>query len=209
MRILLIDDHPLVRAGARQLLAEHWPDAQILEAGDLASGLAQADGCTLAVIDLSLPDARGLESLVTLRRRVPQVPVLVLSMHAETAYAARALQLGASGYLTKDRAGSELIAAAQRLVDGGRYISADLADLLADQLLGAQPEQPLHTRLSAQELRIALLLAEGQSVGGIADALSLSVKTISTYRSRALEKLSLTSNAELTRYCLAQGLIGL
>lgn len=209
MRILLIDDHPLVRAGGRQLLVEHWPDAQILEAGDLAGGLAQIDGCSLAVIDLSLPDARGLESLITLRRRAPQVPVLVLSMHAETAYAARALQLGASGYLTKDRAGSELIAAVQRLIDGGRYISADLADQLADQLVGEQPEQPLHSRLSAQELRIALLLAEGQSVGGIAETMNLSVKTISTYRSRALEKLGLTNNAELTRYCLAQGLIEL
>lgn len=209
MRILLIDDHPLVRAGARQLLAERWPDARIIEAGDLASGLAQIDGCTMAVIDLSLPDARGLEGLIKLRRRTPKVPVLVLSMHAETAYAARALQLGASGYLTKDRAGSELVAAAQRLVDGGRYISADLADRLADQLVGEQPEQPLHSRLSAQELRIALLLAEGRSVGHIADAMNLSVKTISTYRSRALEKLSLANNAELTRYCLAQGLIEL
>lgn len=105
MRVLLIDDHPLVRAGARRLIADHWPEADIVEAGTLAQALAALDGCTLAVLDLSLPDASGLEALVKLHRRAPALPLLVLSMHAEAAYAARALQLGAAGYLPKDRAG--------------------------------------------------------------------------------------------------------
>ena len=205
MRVLLVDDHPLVRAGARQLILDRWPDAQVLETGTLDA----LDGCTLAVVDLSLPDASGLEALVKLRRRAPTLPVLVLSMHAEAAYAARAVQLGAAGYLPKDRAGEELVTAVQRLLAGGRYIGADLADRLADLLTGASPTQPAHATLSTQELRVALLLAQGRSVSDISQTMYLSVKTISTYRSRALEKLGLTSNAELMRYCLSQGLIEL
>ena len=209
MRVLLVDDHPLVRAGARQLILDRWPDAQVLETGTLGAALDALDGCTLAVVDLSLPDASGLEALVKLRRRAPTLPVLVLSMHAEAAYAARAVQLGAAGYLPKDRAGEELVTAVQRLLAGGRYIGADLADRLADLLTGASPTQPAHATLSTQELRVALLLAQGRSVSDISQTMYLSVKTISTYRSRALEKLGLTSNAELMRYCLAQGLIEL
>lgn len=209
MRVVLVDDHPLVRAGARQLILDRWPQAQVLEAGTLGAALDALDGCTLAVVDLSLPDASGLEALVKLRRRAPTLPVLVLSMHAEAAYAARAVQLGAAGYLPKDRAGEELVTAVQRLLAGGRYIGADLADRLADLLTGASPTQPAHATLSTQELRVALLLAQGRSVGEISQTMYLSVKTVSTYRSRALEKLGLTSNAELMRYCLAQGLIEL
>lgn len=209
MRVLLVDDHPLVRAGARRLIADRWPNAELVEAGTLAEALAALNGCTLAVLDLSLPDASGLEALVKLRRRAPAVPLLVLSMHAEEAYAARALQLGASGYLPKDRASEELVTAVQRLLSGGRYIGADLADRLADLLTGASPAQPAHATLSTQELRVALLLAQGHSVGDIADIMCLSVKTVSTYRARALEKLGLANNAELMRYCLAQGLIEL
>lgn len=209
MRVLLVDDHPLVRAGARQLILGRWPQAQVQEAGTLDEALDRLDGCTLALVDLSLPDASGLEALVKLRRRAPALPVLVLSMHAEAAYAARALQLGAAGYLPKDRAGEELVTAVQRLLAGGRYIGADLADRLADQLTGTGPAEPPHAALSTQELRVALLLAQGHSVGDIAATMYLSVKTVSTYRSRALDKLGLASNAELTRYCLAQGLIAL
>lgn len=209
MRVLLIDDHPLVRAGARQLIVDRWPDAQVLEVGTLGEALGALDGCTLAVVDLSLPDAKGLEALVTLRRRAPHLPVLVLSMHAEEAYAARAVQLGAAGYLPKDRAGEELVTAVQRLLAGGRYIGADLADRLADLLSGTSPATPVHGRLSAQELRVVLLLAQGKGVGEIANTMFLSVKTVSTYRSRALEKLGVGNNAELTRYCLAHRLIDL
>lgn len=209
MRVLLVDDHPLVRAGARRLIVDHWPEAEVLEAGRLSDAIAMLDACALVVLDLSLPDASGLEALVKLHRRAPKVPLLVLSMHAEDAYAARALQLGAAGYLPKDRAGEELVTAMQRLLAGGRYIGADLADRLADMLTGSSPATPAHDRLSTQELRVALLLAQGKAVGEIADTMCLSVKTISTYRGRALEKLGLGNNSELTRYCLAQGLIEL
>ncbi len=209
MRLLLVDDHPLLRAGVRQLILARWPQAQLVEASDLAMALTLAAGCQAATLDLSLPDANGLEALVRLRRRAPDLPVLVLSMHAEQAFAARALQMGAAGYLTKDRAGEELVTALERLLTGGRYITSSLADRLADMLGGAAVATPAHEHLSVQELRVMLLLAAGQSATDIAASMHLSVKTISTYRSRALEKLGLTSNADLTRYCLAQGLIDL
>lgn len=209
MRLLLIDDHPLLRAGVRQLIVNRWPDAEVIDASDLASAMRLAPGCRAAVLDLSLPDAHGIEALVRLRRVEPKLSVLVLSMHAEEAFAARALQMGAAGYLTKDRAGEELVTALERVLAGGRYITASLASRLADMLTGTDPARAAHELLSVQELRVALLLAQGRSVADIAATVHLSVKTVSTYRARALEKLHLTTNADLTRYCLAHGLIEL
>ena len=209
MRLLLIDDHPLLRAGVRQLIVGRWPDAEVIDASDLASAVRLAPGCRVAVLDLSLPDAHGIEALVRLRRVAPQLSILVLSMHGEEAFAARALQLGAAGYLTKDRAGEELVSALERVLAGGRYITASLASRLADMLTGTDPARAAHELLSVQELRVTLLLAQGRSVADIAATVHLSVKTVSTYRARALEKLQLASNADLTRYCLAHGLIEL
>jgi len=209
MRILLIDDHPLLRAGVRQLIVDRWPDAEVIDASDLASAVRLAPGCRAAVLDLSLPDAHGIEALVRLRRLAPQLSILVLSMHAEEAFAARALQLGAAGYLTKDRAGEELVSALERVLSGGRYITGSLASRLADMLTGTDPARAAHELLSVQELRVALLLAQGRSVADIAATVHLSVKTVSTYRARAFEKLRLATNADLTRYCLAHGLIEL
>lgn len=209
MRILLIDDHPLLRAGVRQLIVDRWPDAEVIDASDLASAVRLAPGCRAAVLDLSLPDAHGIEALVRLRRLAPQLSILVLSMHAEEAFAARALQLGAAGYLTKDRAGEELVSALERVLSGGRYITGSLASRLADMLTGTDPARAAHELLSVQELRVALLLAQGRSVADIAATVHLSVKTVSTYRARAFEKLHLATNADLTRYCLAHGLIEL
>ena len=209
MRILLIDDHPLLRAGVRQLIVDRWPDAEVIDAADLASAVRLAPGCRAAVLDLSLPDAHGIEALVHLRRVAPKLSILVLSMHAEEAFAARALQLGAAGYLTKDRAGEELVTALERVLAGGRYITASLASRLADILTGTDPARAAHELLSVQELRVTLLLAQGHSVADIAATVHLSVKTVSTYRARALQKLDLATNADLTRYCLAHGLIEL
>jgi two-component system invasion response regulator UvrY len=209
MRILLIDDHPLLRAGVRQLIVDRWPDAEVIDASDLASAVRLVPGCRAAVLDLSLPDAHGIEALVHLRRVAPKLSILVLSMHAEEAFAARALQLGAAGYLTKDRAGEELVTALERVLAGGRYITASLASRLADILTGTDPARAAHELLSVQELRVALLLAQGRSVADIAATVHLSVKTVSTYRARALQKLDLATNADLTRYCLAHGLIEL
>lgn len=210
-RILLVDDHPIVRAGVAQLIRDRWQGAELAEAGSLGEALKLLEGAAwnAVVLDISLPDAQGLEGLARLRRKAPDTPVLVLSMHAETAYAARALQGGAAGYLTKDRAGAELMTALDRVLAGGRYVTASLAETLAGLLTRQAVDRPAHETLSVQEHRVLLLLAGGKSVGEVAQTMHLSVKTVSTYRSRILDKLHLRNNAELTRYCLAHGLISL
>lgn len=209
MRILLIEDHPVFRFGLRQLIAQRWPEAELLEAGTLAEGLtlARSQPPAVAVLDLNLPDAAGVESVAACRRAFPALPLLVLSLNDEAAYASRVLQLGASGYLAKDRALDELVHALQRVLAGGRYISTALAERMADRLAGASSSALQHESLSDQELRILLLLAQGQRVGQIAERMHLSPKTVSTYRSRLLDKLGLSSNLELADYCRRHALI--
>jgi DNA-binding NarL/FixJ family response regulator len=209
MRILLIEDHPLTRFGIQQLLLQRWPNCQIGECTTLAAGLEQARArpWDIALLDLSLADAHGLEALVQLHRAVPSLPILVLSMHAEAAYAARALQHGAAGYLAKDRATDELPIAISRITAGHRYISQSLAESLAGLLAGVRPTALPHEVLSAQEHRVMLLIASGFSTGEIAARMHLSAKTIGTYRSRIIEKTGLSSSAEIARYCQAQGLL--
>jgi two-component system invasion response regulator UvrY len=208
MKLLLVEDHPIFRLGVRQLILGRWPDAVIDEAGTLAEALAavRAGPHELALVDLNLPDSDGLEVVTQLRRAAPALRLLVLSLNAETAYAQRALQLGASGYLAKDRAAAELIVAIERIVAGGRYITASLAEQLAD-LMSGQRAAEAHAGLSAQEYRVMIQLAEGRRIADIAAVMHLSPKTVSTYRGRILEKLGLGSNAELARYCQSHRLI--
>lgn len=208
MRILIIDDHPIMRHGVRQLIERRWPEAQVAEAENLAEALTlpSDEPWDAIVLDLSLPDASGLEGLTRLRRGLPATPMLVLSVHNEDAYAARALQLGAAGYLTKERATGELGTALERVLAGGRYISSTLADRLADQLSGAKMDRAPHELLSPQEYRVLVLIGAGKPVGEVAEIMRLSVKTISTYRARILEKMNLRNNAEITRYCLVNRL---
>lgn len=207
MNILLVEDHPIFRIGAIQLIRQHWPDAHIVEAASLREALeaVRADGLTLAVADLNLPDAHGIEAVAQLLRAAPQLRLLVLSLNAERDYAERVLALGAVGYLAKDRAAGELIRAIERIAAGGRYIGPALAEHLADRLAGKAPAQP-HEQLSAQEYRVLLRLAAGERIADIAAAMHLSPKTVSTYRTRVLEKLGVASNAELARYCQARHL---
>jgi DNA-binding NarL/FixJ family response regulator len=207
MKILLVEDHPIFRFGVRQLLAQRWPDATIGEAASLAEGLtlARSGAWQAAVVDLNLPDAEGIEVVSQLLRAQPGLRLLVLSLNAEAAYAQRVMHLGAAGYLAKDRAGDELVAAVERILSGKRYISATLAELLADRVAGGAANP--HEALSDQEYRVMLLLAAGQRVGVIAEAMHLSPKTVSTYRTRILEKLGVEGNVELARYCLDHGLI--
>lgn len=209
MNVLLLEDHPIFRFGVRQLVQQHWPAAAISEAGTLAEALALARRIDfrIALVDLNLPDSEGLEVVAQLHRHAPDLRLLVLSLNAEAAYARRALQMGAAGYLAKDRAAAELITALDRLDAGGRYISMDLAEQLAD-LAAGEAREASHTALSDQEYRVMILLAEGHRVGEIAAVMHLSPKTVSTYRSRIFEKLGLDSNAELARYCVVHGLIG-
>lgn len=208
MRILLVEDHPIFRLGARQLISQRWPDAIVGEASDLRAAVAAArdGGWSVAVVDLNLPDARGIEAVSRILRADRALRVLVLSLNDEAGYASRVLQLGAAGYLAKDRASEELLAAIERIVAGGRYISPALAEQLAERLVVAKPALA-HETLSAQEYRVMLQLAVGSKVGEIAEAMHLSPKTVSTYRGRVLEKLDVAGNVELARYCAAHGLI--
>jgi len=206
--LLIVDDHPLMRMGISQLVLQEWPDAQIDEAPTIAealtrSALARPD---LITLDLSLPDAHGTEGASRLLRALPGVPLLVLSLNAEAAYAARLMQMGASGYLPKDRAPEELRVALRRLSEGGRYVTASMADHLLGLLSGKSPDALPHEQLSAQEHRVMLLIAAGQAPAQIAETMHLSVKTVGSYRARILEKAGWANNTELTKYCVQHGL---
>jgi two-component system invasion response regulator UvrY len=208
MNILLLEDHPIFRFGVRRLVSERWPEAEIIEAGTLNEAFAAGHqrSFNLAIADLNLPDANGLEVIPQLLRAMPTVRLLVLSLNLESVYAQRALKLGAAGYLAKDKAAAELILALERIATGGRFISASLAEQMADRIAGERKVEA-HEELSEQELRILLQLANGRRVSDIAGTMHLSPKTVSTYRSRVLEKLGLASNAELARYCISRKLI--
>lgn len=205
---LVVDDHPIMRIGVRQLILAQWPEAQILEATTIAQALSlgQQTRPDVVVLDLSLPDATGVEGASRMLRALREVPVLVLSLNAESAFAARLLQMGVSGYLPKDRAGEELVLALQRLLAGGRYVTAAMADHLLGLLSGQAPQRLPHEQLSTQEHRVMLLIAAGRTPAEIADTMHLSVKTVGTYRARILEKAGWRNNTELTKYCLQHGL---
>ncbi|MCU0870487.1 MAG: response regulator transcription factor [Burkholderiales bacterium] len=208
-RCLVVDDHPLMRRGVRQLIEASLPDAVVDEAADgetAARLVREHDPVALVVLDLSLPGMHGLDVLERLRRTAPAARVIVLSVHADRELAVRALRAGAAGYVTKDRAVEELADAVSRVLAGGRYLQTDLAAAIAVQH-GSDAADPPHARLSTREFRVMVLLAEGKTVTDAAALLHLSVKTVSTYRTRLLAKMGVASNAELARYCLTHGLI--
>jgi DNA-binding NarL/FixJ family response regulator len=207
-RILVVDDHELVRRGTRQVLAEGFPGATIGEAANASDGLALASGrpWDLVVLDINLPGRSGLEVLEELRRLHPRTAVLVLSAYPEEEFAVRCLRLGAAGYVTKSSAADELLAAARKALEGGRYVTAQLAERLAT-LVGGDLAQEAHEALSSRELQVLRLVATGHSQKEIAAKLSLSEKTIATYRSRIAEKLGVSTNVELTRYALLHKLV--
>lgn len=208
MRVLIVDDHPLMRMGISQLVLQEWPDASLDEAPTIAAALERAAKARpdIITLDLSLPDARGAEGASRLLRALPGVSLLVLSLNAEAAYAARLMQMGASGYLPKDRAPEELRTALRRLSEGGRYVTASMADHLLGLLIGKAPDALPHEQLSTQEHRVMLLVAAGQTPAQIADVMHLSVKTVGSYRARILKKAGWANNTELTKYCVQHGL---
>jgi two-component system invasion response regulator UvrY len=201
--ILLADDHEVVRKGLIQILAKSVPDLSVDEAvsGHEALAWALKTDYALVVLDISMPGRGGLEVLREIRSRRPKIPVLILSMHPEEEYAVRALRAGASGYVTKDSAAEELAAAVRRVLAGGRYVSGSLAERLAGELKPSGGRMP-HETLSDREYQVMRMLAAGKTVKEIGEELSLSVKTISTYRSRVLEKMRLRNNAEIARYAV-------
>ena len=208
MKILIVDDHAVVRRGVRQILDEEFPGAQITEAtnGAEALELARKDQWTCIVLDISMPGRSGLDALRELKVSSPKVPVLVLSGHPEDQYALRVLKLGAAGYLTKDQAPEELVKALKRVLAGGKYITAALAEKLADQLQGETTRAP-HELLSDREFEVLRGIATGRALKEIAAELSISEKTVSTYHTRLLEKMRLRSDAEVVRYALEHGLL--
>lgn len=208
MRVLCVDDHAIFRQGVKQILMQHDRTVKIGEAAtaEAAVQLARDSRWDLIILDLSLPDRSGLQLLSELKREQPDVPVIVLSMHAEDEYAVRALRIGASGYVTKESAPEELIVAVQKVIRGGRYMTPALAEKIAFTYASpAAPEKPHHA-LSERELEILQLIGAGKSLKEIAAMLQLSVKSVSTYRARVLEKMTMTTNADLIRYVVENNL---
>ena len=208
IRVLIADDHPIVRQGLRQILSE-IPDMVV--AGEAVNGQetldqVRAGGWDVLVLDITMPDRSGLDILKELKHQQPDLPVLVLSIHAEEQFAVRLLKAGASGYLTKENAPDELVKAIRKVVDGGKYISQSLAESLAFSL-DVTSDRPRHETLSDREFQVMQLMASGKTLTEIAEELSLSAKTVSTYRSRLLEKMNLKTNAEIVRYAIENGLV--
>lgn len=206
--ILLADDHAVVRRGLKSILREHFPTASFPEAdtGYRTIELATNEACDLVVLDLSMPGGSGIEVLAEIRKHKPDLPLLVMTAQSEDQYGIRVLRAGASGFLAKESANDELVTAVSKLLHGGRYISASLADKLAVHIQNPGDSAP-HEQLSDREFEILRMIAMGKSVTRIAEELHLSDKTVSTYRTRILEKMSLTTNAELMRYCLDHALV--
>ena len=205
IRILLIDDHPVVRYGIRQILTDQFEAVVIGEAHDAASGLAQALGCEwdVIVLDITMPGPSGLDVLKQLHLQRPALPILVLSMHAANQFARRVLGAGALGYLTKDSAATELLGAIEEVRRGRRYVSTAVLDAVANSRSNVRP----HEGLSDREYQALRMLGSGRTVSEIASELGLSVKTVSTYRARVLEKLGMRTNAEIMRYAMENGLL--
>jgi two-component system invasion response regulator UvrY len=207
LRILIADDHAVVRRGLKQILLDEFPFATIKEvadAGELVKKVMKEEW-DIVISDLSMPGRSGLESLHQIKQLYPKLPVLILSMHLEEHYALRVLKAGASGYLNKELAPEELVKAVNRVLLGKKYITASIAEKLASALKH-DSEKPLHEHLSDREFEVLKLIASGKSVSDIADMLSLSVTTVSTYRARILSKMSLKTNADLTLYSIEHGL---
>jgi DNA-binding NarL/FixJ family response regulator len=208
-RVLIADDHAVVREGLKRIVAGN---ADMEVAGEAANGhevleFARARECDLVLLDLGMPGKDGLDTLKELKVLRPHLPVLVLSVYPEEQYAVRLLRAGAAGYLTKESAPEELVAAIRKVSRGGRYVSGALAEQLA-VMVGSGSDRPPHETLSDREFRVMLMLASGKTASQVADALCLSVKTISTYRSRALRKMNMRNNAEFSFYAVKHGLLG-
>ncbi len=208
IRIGIVDDHAIVRAGLRQFLADEVDFRVTAEAasGREALEMLRAGEVDVLVLDLSMPGEGGVDTLAAVKARWPELPVLILSGFPEAHYATTLLRQGASGYLNKECDPEEITTAIRTLARGRRYITPAVAELLADGAAGAAPQLP-HEGLSERELQVFLHLARGDTVGQAAERMHLSVKTVSTYRSRVLEKLRLQSNSDLTYYALKNGLI--
>jgi DNA-binding NarL/FixJ family response regulator len=209
IRIAIIDDHAMVRAGLRQFFADQIDFAVVAEAanGRDALDIVRKGGVDVVLLDISMPGQSGVDALAAIRARAPDLAVLILSGFPEEHYATTLLRQGASGYLNKDCDPEEIVKAIRTVARGRKYITAGVAERLADGLAGGGGDKPAHEQLSERELQVFLRLAKGETIGHMAESMSLSVKTVSTYRTRVMEKMNLESNSDLTYYALKNGLI--
>jgi len=208
IRIAIIDDHAMVRAGLRQFFADQSDFSVVAEAsnGRGALDIVRKGEVDVVLMDISMPDQSGVDALIAIKARAPDLPVLILSGFPEEHYATTLLRQGASGYLNKDCDPQDIVAAIRTVYRGRKYISAEVAERLADGLTKGG-DVPPHEQLSERELQVFLRLAKGETIGHLAQGMSLSVKTVSTYRTRIMEKMKLESNSDLTYYALKNGLI--
>ena len=208
LKILIADDHEVVRKGLGKVLAETLNPIKVDEArnGQETVNMVLKSGYDLVVLDLKMPGKSGLEVLKEIKQHRPKLPVLILSMHPEEQFAIRAMRAGASGYLTKECAGDELVLAIRKALKGERYISGSLAQILAEEL-DNDSGKPLHEILSDREYQVMLMIASGKPVGAIAKELCLSAKTISSYRTNILLKTRMKNNAEITHYAIQNKLV--
>ena len=208
VRILIVDDHFVVRQGLKLVLSEQFPTATFGEAADGNQALEAiwAEEWDVVLLDISMPGRGGLEALKDIKQSKPRLPVIILSMHPEDQFSIRMMKLGASAYIRKDSAGHELVDAVTAALNGQRYITPILAQKLALHVTNEENEA-LHESLSDREYQVMCLLASGKTVKEIGNDLSLSVKTISTYRTRILEKLNLRNNSQIMRYAVQRGLV--
>jgi DNA-binding NarL/FixJ family response regulator len=206
-RVLLVDDHAVVRKGMKAILEDQLAGVAVAEAASGDQALAAlGDGFDVVVLDLSMPGRSGIDLLAEIKHRKPELPVLIMSLHGEEQFAVRCLRAGASGYLPKSAAPEQLVTAVAKVAGGGRYITDALAERLAADV-GRAGTMARHETLSDREFEVMRGIASGQSVSEIAAIMHLSVKTVSTYRTRLLDKMQMGSNAELTRYAIENGLV--
>jgi len=208
IRVMVADDHPVVRRGLVQILSDASDVRVVGEAANAVElvGLLHREACDVVLLDISMPGKNGIEALKAIRTEFPQVRALILSSYPEDQFAVRALKAGAAGYLTKHTAPERLIEAVQRIAAGKRYITPEVAELLASNVDDGS-DAPPHQLLSDREFQVLRLIASGKQLSEIADQLALSPKTVSVYRARLLEKMKLANNAELTRYAIKNGLV--
>jgi two-component system invasion response regulator UvrY len=208
LKVLLADDHAIVRGGLKEILLRHMESVECGEAENAGQVLAQIRGYAwdLLILDITMQGPSGLDILADIKLLRPELPVLVLSMMPEDQFGKRVLEAGAGGYLKKESAPEELIQAIRKVLAGGRYVSPALAEKLVLDL-NAGPNRPIHEGLSAREFEILVMLGSGKTVGQIAEEIHLSVTTVSTYRARILEKMNMSTNAELMRYAFRNRLV--